>query len=69
MNEAGKFLVYVGAAIAIVGGLIWLGFGSWIGKLPGDLAFHKGSFGFYFPITTCLLISIVLTLVLWLFRR
>ena len=42
---------------------------SWLGQLPGDIYFHRGRFTFYFPLTTCLLLSLILTLVLYLFRR
>lgn len=70
MNELGKFLVMAGLAIAAVGALLWMGWGrGWLGRLPGDLQFSKGNFSFYFPIVTCLLLSLVLTLILWLFRR
>ena len=40
-----------------------------LGKLPGDISIHRGNSSFYFPIVTCLLISLVLTLLSWLFRR
>ncbi|PYT20323.1 MAG: DUF2905 domain-containing protein [Acidobacteria bacterium] len=40
-----------------------------IGRLPGDIYFHRGNMTFYFPIITCLLVSVVLTLVLWIFNR
>jgi hypothetical protein len=42
---------------------------GWLGSLPGDLHFTKGNFSFYFPPMTCLLISAILTLVLWLFKK
>ena len=41
----------------------------WFARLPGDIVYRKDGFTFYFPIVTCLLLSLVLTLVLWLFRR
>ena len=41
----------------------------WLGKLPGDLSFKRGNFSFYFPLGTCILISIILTLIMYLFRR
>jgi uncharacterized protein YybS (DUF2232 family) len=70
MSELGRFLVIVGVAIAVVGGLLWSGLGkSWLGRLPGDVHYTRGNFSFYFPIVTCLLLSLVLTLVLWLFRK
>jgi hypothetical protein len=39
-----------------------------LGRLPGDISIHKGNSSFYFPIVTCLLISVVLTLLMWLFE-
>jgi Protein of unknown function (DUF2905). len=70
MNELGKYLVIVGLLIAAVGILLWSGVGrSWLGKLPGDFNYTKGNFSFHFPIVTCLIISVVLTLLLWLFRK
>lgn len=41
----------------------------WLGRLPGDIAIKKESFSFYFPLTTSILISVVLSLLMWLFRR
>jgi hypothetical protein len=70
MNELGKVLVVVGLVIAGVGVLLWSGMGKgWLGRLPGDIHYAKGDFSFHFPIVTCLLISIALTLIFWLFRR
>jgi hypothetical protein len=70
MNELGKFLVLLGLLIAIVGAMLWLGFGkSWLGRLPGDIHYMKENFSFHFPIVTCLLLSLVLSLILWLFRK
>jgi Protein of unknown function (DUF2905) len=69
-NEFGRILVIVGLGIVLVGVLLWSGFGKgWIGRLPGDIHFGKGNVNFYFPLATCLLLSIVLSLFLWLFRR
>jgi len=63
-------LVIVGLAIAAVGALLWSGFGrGWLGRLPGDIHYTRGDFSFHFPVVTCLLVSVVLTLVLWWFRR
>ena len=70
MTELGKFLVISGVILAVLGALLWSGVGKgWLGKLPGDIHYTKGNFNFYFPIVTCLLVSAILTLVLWLFRR
>jgi hypothetical protein len=70
MNDFGKFLVIVGLLIAAVGLLIWTGFGrGWLGRLPGDIHYSRNNFSFHFPIVTCLLLSLLLSLVLWLFRK
>jgi uncharacterized protein YybS (DUF2232 family) len=70
MNEFGKFLVIVGLVIAAVGILLWTGVGKgWLGRLPGDIHYTKGDFSFHFPVVTCLLLSLLLTLILWLIRK
>lgn len=70
INELGKALVVLGGIIALAGVLMWSGVGrSWLGRLPGDIHHVKGDFSFHFPIVTCLILSIVLTLLFWLFRR
>lgn len=70
MNDLGKFLVVAGLLIAAAGTLLWSGIGKgWLGRLPGDIHYTRGSFSFYFPIVTCLLLSLLLTFILWLFRK
>lgn len=70
VSELGKFLVITGLLLAAFGALLWSGFGKgWLGRLPGDINYSKGDFSFHFPIVTCLLLSAILTLLLWLFRR
>jgi hypothetical protein len=70
MNDFGKVLVIVGIIIAAVGALLWSGFGKgWLGKLPGDINYSRDNVSFHFPIVTCLLVSVVLSLLLGLFRR
>jgi uncharacterized protein YybS (DUF2232 family) len=69
MNEVGKVLVVIGVGVALVGVLLWSGVGrGWLGRLPGDIHYSRGNFSFYFPVVTCLLLSLLLTLLLWLFR-
>jgi hypothetical protein len=63
----GKALVIVGLVIAAIGAVIMLGVP--LGRLPGDFAVRRGSFSFYFPLTTSIVLSIVLTLLLAWFRR
>ena len=63
----GRLLIVVGVVIALAGLLItW---GVPIGRLPGDITVRRGNFSFYFPLATSILASIVLTLLMWLFRR
>jgi len=70
MPELGKFLVILGAVIIVLGLLLWGGVGtSWLGRLPGDIRIERGNSAFYFPIVTCIIISIVLSLIFSLFRR
>jgi H+/Cl- antiporter ClcA len=70
MNDFGKFLVIAGLMLVVIGALLWLEIGkNWLGRLPGDLHYSRGSFSFHFPIVTCLLLSLLLTLILWLFRK
>jgi uncharacterized protein YybS (DUF2232 family) len=70
MNDLGKFLVVLGLLIAVVGVLLWSGVGKgWLGRLPGDINYTKGNFSFHFPIVTCLIVSLILTLLLWFFRK
>jgi len=70
MTEIGKLLVITGLLIAAVGAILWCGWGrGWLGRLPGDIHYTRGTFSFYFPVVSCLLASLVLTLILWLFKR
>ncbi len=71
MNDVGKILIAVGLAIALLGALIWLGgrLHLPLGRLPGDIRVEHDNFKFYFPLTTCILISLVLTLIFWLLRK
>ena len=73
-RELGKLLLVVGVLVAIVGGLL-LASGKLpfrLGRLPGDIAYQGKSTSFYFPVVTCILLSVALSLVMWLvnhFRR
>jgi uncharacterized membrane protein YidH (DUF202 family) len=66
----GKMLILLGIFIILIGVLLLIGEKfAWVGKLPGDIIIKKEKFTFYFPITTSIIISIVLTLVFTLFRK
>ena len=70
MNDLGKLLVFAGVALVIIGAILWLGFGrGWLGRLPGDIHYTKGNFSFYFPVVTCLVLSILITVILRLFKK
>lgn len=70
MHDFGKIIFIIGLALALLGLVLWKtgGLGP-LGKLPGDISINRGNSSFYFPIVTCLLVSLVLTLLSWLFRR
>ncbi|OOC10227.1 MULTISPECIES: DUF2905 domain-containing protein [Thioalkalivibrio] len=69
MNETGKWLIIIGGAIVLIGLLWpWLGKIPW-GRLPGDIVIERGDSRFYFPLTTMIIVSIVLSLILSFFRR
>ena len=70
MSDIGKMLVLIGLAMAGVGALLWLGPKvPWLGRLPGDISVERPNFRFYFPLTTCIMVSLLLTLLAWLFHR
>ncbi len=70
MSDVGRLLIIVGGFILVVGLFLALGLKiPYLGKLPGDISVDRGNVHFYFPIVTCLLLSLVLTLLLNLFFR
>jgi hypothetical protein len=70
MAPLGKALLFAGLLIAAVGGLLLLsGKIGWIGRLPGDVTVRRENFSFHFPLATCLLVSAILSLLFWLFRK
>jgi hypothetical protein len=69
MQDLGRILVFAGVALLLAGGLVLLFSRLGVSRLPGDLLFRRGNFTFYFPLATSIIVSIVLTLLLWLFRR
>jgi Protein of unknown function (DUF2905) len=70
MSELGRLLIVAGAILVLVGVVFLLAPKlPWLGKLPGDLSYQRGNFSVYFPLGTCILISIILTLIMYLFRR
>lgn len=71
MQESGKYIIYIGIGIILIGAIVYF-FGnkfSFFGKLPGDIRVEKENFSFYMPITSMILLSIVISGVLWLIRK
>ncbi len=70
MNDVGKVLIAFGLLIALAGlMLVLVGRAPWIGRLPGDIHVQRGNVTFYLPLATSLLLSVVLTLLLYLLGR
>ena len=70
MSSLGRTLIMLGLVIVLVGVVVILAEKiPWLGRLPGDIAIKRENFSFYFPLGTCLLLSALLSLVMWLFRR
>jgi hypothetical protein len=66
----GKFFITFGIVIIIVGSLLLLsGKVTWLGRLPGDIIVQKKNFTFYFPLATCILLSILLTFIFWIIGK
>jgi hypothetical protein len=69
VHDLGRVLIGIGVVLLILG-LAFFVFGRMgLGKLPGDIVVRRGNFTFYFPLVTSILISVVVSLLLWLFRR
>ena len=66
-----KVLLILGGTIIAIALMIWLAGDkfSWLGKLPGDIRIKKENFSFYIPITTMIIISILVSLILWIIRK
>lgn len=71
MSSLGKILIIAGI-VAIIAGIILLFAGdklNWLGNLPGDIKIEKGNTRIYFPLTTMIILSVILSLVMWIIRR
>lgn len=66
MRDIGRLLIIAGLVIAAIGVLVST---TRFGRLPGDLHWNRGNFGCYFPLMSSILLSIVLSVLLWLFTR
>lgn len=70
MAGLGKALIVIGLLLVLIGAMFVLaGRLPWLGNLPGDISIQRERYSFYFPITTCIVISIIISLVLYFFRR
>lgn len=71
LRELGKLLLVFGIVLVVVGGLLTLGpkLPGRLGRLPGDIIIRREHFTLYFPLVTCLLLSVILSLVFWLLGR
>jgi hypothetical protein len=70
MDGLGKTLLVMGLVIAGVGVILMLaGRVPWLGRLPGDIYVERGHWSFYFPLMTSIIVSVLLTLLFWLFGR
>ncbi len=68
MTDTGRILMLVGVAIVALGAIVWLAGRAGFRGLPGDVSYQGQNVRFYFPIVTCLVVSVILTLGMWLFR-
>lgn len=69
-TSLGKGLILIGLLITAVGVLLLFSEKiGWIGRLPGDITIRRGNFTVHFPLATCLIISVLLSLLIWLFRK
>lgn len=71
MNSLGKLLIFVGGVLILVGAIVVFAgrMNVPLGRLPGDISYRGKNTAFYFPITTCILLSLFLSFVLWLVNR
>ena len=68
MRDLGKFIFILGVVVTVVGLVMWSGFApKWLGRLPGDIRIEREHSSFYFPIVTCIVVSILLSLIFSLF--
>jgi NAD/NADP transhydrogenase beta subunit len=69
MRSVGPVLVVLGVCLVLLGALAWSGALSWFGRLPGDIRLGGAHTRIYIPITSMIIVSAVLTVLLWIFRR
>lgn len=64
-----RALLIAAGGLLLAAGLLWPVLSRYVGRLPGDVVVRRPGFTFVFPVVTCLILSLVLSLLLWLFRR
>ncbi len=70
LPSLGKLLIFLGLGIVLLGLILtFAGRLPFLGRLPGDIVYRKGNFTLYFPLATSIVLSLILTLLFWLFRR
>lgn len=70
-QQTGKYILIAGLIIVLAGILVYFfhDYFKWVGRLPGDIRIEKGDFRFYFPIVTMIIVSIVITVLINIFKR
>lgn len=70
VQDFAKLIVVAGIVLTLLGLVLWSGFGAgWLGRLPGDIRIERGGSKFYFPIVTCIVLSLLVTVIMAFFRR
>ena len=69
-GDIGKIIIFIGLLLVVIG-FVWMVGNKlpFIGKLPGDIAIERKNYSFYFPVTTCIIISIILSFIFWFFNK
>lgn len=70
-QQTGKYILIIGIVIVVVGILVYFfhNYLRWIGRLPGDIRIERGNFRFYFPLATMIILSLLVTLIINIFKR
>jgi len=70
-QDTGKYIIIIGAAIVVIGLLVYFFYDklNWFGRLPGDIRIERDNFRFYFPITTMILLCVLISAILWVIRK
>lgn len=71
MNGAGRAFIIAGCVLLVIGVILTLApkLPTWLGRLPGDISIKRENFSFHFPLMTCLLLSALISFIMWLLRK